>query len=336
MTPWAPWAVIAIVLAASLAGWALLERRRRRSRRETYVANTGYLTRLPSYRRRLSLQRLAALGMVSLLGIATLFAALLAGRPIDTHLTNERLATRDIVLCLDVSGSMMPFDSQVLRVYSNMVDSFDGERISLNIWNYTTRVVFPLTDDYAMVKEELARGAQIMGINPLSMVLTPGATEAFNEWMTGTYPTFATGASLIGDGLASCVLSFDLADETRSRTIILATDNEPNGRQLLTLAEAADLAAERGARIHAIYASEWPVDQLRNEYEEVVTSRGGLFYELDDPGLAPTIVAEITAEDAAELNASPRVIETDRPDRYYPWLVLFVGLLVIVAWRARA
>nr|NLD40818.1 VWA domain-containing protein [Actinomycetales bacterium] len=336
MSPWAPWVVVGIVAVAALLGWVWVVRQRRGGSHRTYVANSGYLYGLPSFKRRLLLHRFAALGLTAIVAAATLFTALLAGRPVDRYTTNERMATRDIVLCLDVSGSMISFDSQVLRTYSQMVDSFDGERIALNIWDYTTRQVFPLTDDYAMVRDELEMGADITSIGLFSITITQGAIEKYEEWMAGTFPPNAQGSSLIGDGLASCVLSFDLEEEDRSRTVILATDNEPYGESIFSLQEAAELAEERGIRIHAIYASEFPYADYRDEYEQVITSRGGLFYELSNPSAVQEIVQEITTREAVELDATPKVVEIDRPDRFYPWLVLLIGGLVLAAWRARA
>lgn len=336
VSPWAPWVVVGIVALAAVLGWVWVVRRRTSARQRTYVANSGYLYELPSFRRRLLLHRFAALALTSIVAVATLFTALLAGRPVDRYTTNERMATRDIVLCLDVSGSMISFDSEVLRTYSQMVDSFDGERIALNIWDFTTRQVFPLTDDYAMVKQELELGAEITSIGLFSITITQGAIEKYEEWVSGTFSYTSSGSSLIGDGLASCVLSFDLAEEDRSRTIILATDNEPFGDSVFSLEEAAELAEERDIRIHAIYASEFPYALYRNEYEDVITSRGGLFYELSDSNAVPAIVQEITSREAVELDATSKVLEIDRPDRYYPLLVVFVGALVLAAWRARA
>lgn len=334
VSPWAPWVVAGIVALAGLLGWAIVARTRTRGRHRHNVANTGYLYSLPSFRRRLNLHRFAALGLTMIVGGATIFTALLAGRPVDRYTTNERLAQRDIVLCLDVSGSMITYDSQVLRTYSSMVDSFDGERIALNIWDFTTRQVFPLTDDYAMVKEELQLGAEITSIGT-SWTITQGAIEKYEEWMAGTQTPGSTASSLIGDGLASCVLSFDLQEEDRSRTVILATDNEPYGDSIFSLEEAAQLAEERGIRIHAIYASQWPTPRYRDEYEQVITSRGGLFYELSNANAVAGIVGEIQTREAVELDATPKVVEIDRPDRFYPWLVVLVGGLVVAAWRAR-
>lgn len=336
VSPWAPWVVIAIVAFAAAAGWWIVWNRRRRRVDETHVANTGYLETLPSFKKRLAMHRVAALGLTSLVGVSTLFTALLAGRPVDIYTTNEQMASRDIVLCLDVSGSMFSFDSAVMDVYSEMVEAFDGERVGLNIWNSTTRVVFPLSDDYAMIQDELEYGSEVMGTDYFSFNTSNQAMQALDEWIAGTWSDTAAGSSLIGDGLASCVLAFDAADKERSRTIILATDNEVSGTSVFSLQEAGELAAERDVRIHAIYASEFPSALYRDEYEQVVRDNGGLFYELGDPSAAEAIVDEITSQQLAELDAAPETHELDRPDRFYPWLVLFVAGLVAVAWRTRS
>lgn len=336
VSPWAPWVVMSVVALAGALGWLVVWNRRRRGVDQTHVANTGYLQKLPSFQKRLALHRVAALGLTALVAVSSLFTALLAGRPVDIHTTNEKLANRDIVLCLDVSGSMFMYDSAVLDVYAEVVDAFDGERVGLSIWNSTSRMVFPLSDDYAMIEDELSYGSDVMATDIWSLTTSNSAFQAVEEWIAGTWSASASGSSLIGDGLASCVLAFDVADQERSRTIILATDNEVSGDSVFSLPEATQLAADRNVRIHAIYAAEFPNSIYRDEYEQSVTSHGGYFYELEDPGAAQSIVNEITSQQAAELNATPETVETDRPDRFYPWLVVFVAGLVLVAWRTRS
>lgn len=327
------WVALAAAVAAFAAGW-LWRARSRRSRSATYVANSAYVFTLPSFRRRLTLHRMAALGLVGTLGVATVLNALLAGRPVDRFTQDERMATRDIVLCLDVSGSMMPFDSQVLRQFSEMIPSFQGERIALSIWNATSRLVFPLTDDYAMVEYELEHAADLLDSDLLGM--SSSSWVELEQWLAGTYSVSSYNSSLVGDGLANCALAFDLAEEDRSRAIVLATDNQVAGDEVFSLSAAADFAAERDIRVHAIYAAEFPLAGERDEYESVISSHGGLFYELSDPAAARGIVDEITAQQAVELDADPQVVESDRPDRYFGWLVVALGAFLVLAWRVRA
>lgn len=83
------------------------------------------------------------------------------------------------------------------------------------------------------------------------------STDVPEQWV-GTMN--GVGASLIGDGLASCVMRFDHADEQRARSIILATDNELNGSPpIVSLKEAADYSASKKIRIYTINP---PVDGI--------------------------------------------------------------------------
>ena len=80
----------------------------------------------------------------------------LAARPARVDRTLEQGHNRDIVLCLDVSGSTLPYDRQVIASYLDLVRNFRGERMALSIFNSTSRTVFPLTDDYVMITAELS------------------------------------------------------------------------------------------------------------------------------------------------------------------------------------
>lgn len=333
MSPALVWVAVAVVVLAGLLGWFL--RGRQASAGQRHVANSGYLLTLPSFRRRLTRRRVGAGLLATLVAGSTAAAALLVGRPVDRAVEDEQMATRDIVLCLDVSGSMIPFDSEVLRSFGKMVPSFRGERVALNVWNATTRVVFPLTDDYALVEAELAEGAQVLGIDLASPFTSAEAYLALERWLAGTVSWSDANSSLIGDGLANCVRSFDLADTERSRTIIMATDNQIAGVPVFTLPEAAEFADERDIRIHALHAASIEDEAARQEYEQVVTSRGGLFHDLADPAAVDGIIADIAAQQAVELESDPKVVEVDRPDRYFGWLVVMVAALVLGAWWVR-
>ena len=67
---------------------------------------------------------------------------------------------RDIMLCLDVSGSMYEADSEILRVYAELSKGFKGERIGLVLFDSSPVVVFPLTDDYDFVTKQLESAAE--------------------------------------------------------------------------------------------------------------------------------------------------------------------------------
>ncbi len=143
-----------------------------------------------------------------------------------------------------------------------------------------------------------------------------------------------TGASLIGDGLAACALGFDHQGTERARSIILATDNEVNGAESVTLAEAAAYADSLGVRVFAIDPTTGDAATSVGLQEASLVT-GGEYFNLRDTKTVESVVAEVQAEDATMLDGEPRIVRTDAPG---PWLVVLAVAalaLVLVGWRAR-
>ena len=337
VTPWLVPVVLVAIAAAAAAGW-FVRRPERRKGAVTWVANTGYLRSLTGYRRRIRVLRGGlALGAAAL-ALGSLATASLTARPVDRDVRSEILATRDIVLCLDASGSMIELDTEIVQKFSEMVESFEGERIALNIWNNTSRTVFPLTDDYALVKDELDIAATALDFDLDAWVYDQEALKNLENFLVGTVSLDNESSSLVGDGLATCALAFDASDTQRSRTIILATDNLVLGTPIYELPEAAALAAERDITVHGMYASLTDADSAtaKAQMQEVILGNGGLFFEADDPAAVDGIIEDIEAQQAVDLDADPQVVITDRPDRWYGWLVAGLGAFLLVVWRVRA
>lgn len=80
----------------------------------------------------------ASTGLALGLLLAVIGTALLVARPVDRQVRAAAMANRDIMLCLDVSGSMIEFDAELVDKFSQMVQSFDGERSAMSIWNCTS------------------------------------------------------------------------------------------------------------------------------------------------------------------------------------------------------
>jgi len=329
--------VIGLVVLGAVLGWFRPAGRRPRED-VRWVANTSYLSRLPTYRKRLRLYRVALAGLGVFLLVTTLGAALLTARPVDREVRAEVLASRDVVLCLDVSGSMIEFATEIVETFSELVESFEGERISLSIWNTTSRSVFPLTDDYTLVTEELAAAAEALDFDLNNPFYSPEAFDRLEEYVTGTMSVDPNSSSLVGDGLASCVYAFPETDTERSRSIILATDNQVLGQPIYTLQEAADLAAERDIRLYGLFTASPQSYTQQNEdsYRQAITEHGGLFYHADDPGAVEAIIEDITSQQAVELDADPEVVITDRPETVLWIAAAGVGGIILAAWRLRS
>ena len=336
--PWVLGAVLAV--AGGVAAWAWRRRVGPAAGPARWVAHTDVLEDVPAVRRAVRTYQVLRAGAVVALVLALAGTAVLAARPVDYEERTEKFGTRDIVLCLDVSGSMVPFDSAIVATFADLVDGFSGERIALSIFNSTSRTVFPLTDDYALVLEELAVAEEalqfdIEGFDPLDPTSYAGVDELL-AFIAGTEGVPAQ-ASLIGDGLASCALLFDEQATDRSRSIILATDNDPFGEPVYSLPQAVELVDDREVDLYGLYGGD---ELLRGsaqneEFTTAIEDAGGRAWFAEDPAAVAAVVQDVSAQQAVALGAQPERLLTDRP---VPWFALaVVGLLglLLLRWRVR-
>ncbi|WP_186759736.1 VWA domain-containing protein [Arthrobacter alpinus] len=299
------WWMLLVGAAAIVAVLVWIWRRPGRPAPQTFVAHADRLTALPSYQKAMARQkRWLAVAVISVLVLAASLL-LAASRPVKESTSIPEHLNRDIMLCLDVSGSMIDTDEAIVGVFAQMVTAFKGERIGLTIFDSSAVQVFPLTDDYEFVAEQLTIAKEAMG--------HMGGDFSFFD---GTYE--ATGSSLIGDGLLSCVNGFtDEGATKRSRSIIFATDNMLAGKPIFKLSEATTLAKNAQVRVYALnpndYGSQqYPMDEAL-ELKNAATTTGGLYYALDSGAAVPSIVQKVQATEAAKLKGAPVKSLADQP-----------------------
>jgi Ca-activated chloride channel family protein len=324
---WLPF--VWLVLTAGIIAIALWlhARRRARARADAVpVAHSDRLTELPAYRDALARYRAALYGAVIVLSLVLVAAVLMSSRLVSISSYQPEMRNRDIVLCLDVSGSMIDYDAAIVRTFRELVDEFDGERIGLVLFNASAVTYFPLTSDYRFVREQLAYLE-----NDLSSPLSD------YEFINGTL--LGEGSSLIGDGLGSCVMRFDDVDQERSRSIVLATDNYVAGKPILTLPEAGEFATERNVRVYGInpgdVSSKDYIAEFAREMEQVVVGTDGGYFALADPSAVPSIVDGIERQQTTRLTGEPVLVRTDEPT--WPFLVSMFGtaLIMYFGWRLK-
>ncbi len=296
--PWVILPSVAVLALLILGVWWW--RQRRREPATIPVANTEGLRALPEYRGAVRRHRWQLLGGAALLAVLLAAAVLGAARPTQTTTLVSQEVNRDIVLCLDVSGSMIDVDSQVVSTFTSLAQGFKGERISLVIFNSSAVPVFPLTDDYTFVAEQL---------NQAQLALT--RLDPRDPFFAGTLN--GDGSSLIGDGLATCVSSFDHPELKRARSVILASDNETLGKSLFTLPEAGQLATTHQIQIYGINPSDNPSSTSATEMQSVSESTGGAYFALNDIGGVQHVLEAVTSREASRIPSSPRTVVHDNP-----------------------
>jgi hypothetical protein len=334
------WLLPVAAAAAGVAVWVALRSNRLSNVRRRPVAHADRLTALPEYQAALRRhrRRLLLAGAACVLLLAS--TAVAAARPLDVSSVRPEQRNRDIMLCLDTSGSMSSADAAVADVFAGLAGSFDGERIGLTIFDSTAIQVFPLTDDYAYAQEQLHLAKDAFDGKPGS-----------SGFLDGTWS--GRGSSLIGDGLASCLNSFpreagktqgEAGGDTgqggvpqRSRSIVLATDNFLSGEPIMSLEEAAQLARERSVHVHALNPGDLDYgsgpDQPGAQLRAAAESTGGLYYALDNADAVAGIVNAVEQTETAAIQGAARAVFSD-----VPGLPLAAGLLSALAlcavlWR---
>lgn len=312
---------LAAALAVAAAVIIALRRRHRRSRPDrddALIANVDHAEASAVFRR-LRRRYHSLIGVeVAALSVVGLAAVGLTMRPLSERIDEREVNNRDVMLCLDVSGSMIDLDAEILTSFATMAAGLDGERVGLTIFNGSAVSVFPLTDDADYIAATLAESAvQIVEHKQLFV-------EGTNEG----------GSSLIGDGLASCGLRFDRLDAERSRSIVFATDNMRAGSPIITVEEAGEMVRERGIRVYAILAEHTP-EFAGIAMSDVATDSGGAAFQMTDERHVDAVIAEISALDTARMELPADVIADDRPTVWIVMCLVGVAGLVGSGWWLR-
>jgi hypothetical protein len=316
------WLVVIGAVVALVILWRV--RRAKKDAAPLPVAHSERLTGLPGYRAALVRYRTLLISFAAVLVVVLLASVALTMRFASVRVESIDEHNRDIVLCLDVSGSMVDYDARVLDVFSELATKFEGERLSLVIFNASAVTYFPLTSDLSYIQSQFTRLQEEFDSPDL-------------EYYDGTL--IGDGSSLVGDGLASCAVRFDSAGEERSRSVILVTDNLVAGEPIFTLPEAGTLATDRGVRVYGVNPGDSEaknyLDDLAVEFEDTVLATGGSYFALDDPSAIPSIVSQISSQQAALTEGPVQVVYNDEPG-VAVWLAL-LGLLGLfgLAWRLK-
>lgn len=317
------WVVPLGLAAAAVAGGVGWWWGRMRSTREPAVAHTMRLTSLPRYQYLARRHRRLLRAMVVTTGVLVIAVTMLAARPVRSQRATPTRESRDIMLCLDVSGSMVEYNRSVLEHFARLLGGFDGERVGMTIFNASAVTVFPLTTDYRFVTDQFAAFRDSFarrGIDTLA-----GTLEG-------------NGSSLVPDGLASCALSFPEAEEGRSRSIVVATDNQVEGFPLVEMPTVVDLLDRRSIRVYAIfplYSFEAADRPQAAEMRELAYDSGGGFYPLEGSGAAESIVGRIDQTQADVLDEESRLLRFAEPTLWVGVAAVAGSVTVVLAARLR-
>lgn len=284
---------------------------------------------------------------IAALIFALIITVVLNARPSQVSADDERSNNRDIVLCLDVSGSTLPYDHQIIDTYRSLVSHFKGERIGLSIFNSTSRTVFPLTDDYDLVNNQLAQASKILeGVETQDDIdqMSDKQYQDISDWLEGTQNK-SNATSLIGDGLVSCAAMLpgftygkaDAGAQQRTGSIVLATDNVVSGQETYSLKQALDMTNSANITVDGIYSgpSASEHDASTAQMKQQIEHHHGLFLTASNQHSVQDLVRSIDAKQINTVEQHHSAAYIDAPGWFTLALALMVLIWLALAWRLR-
>jgi hypothetical protein len=328
--PWLPsllggaaGATVLVVVVTAL----VRDRTRRRGPREGIpVAHLAVIRAQPRFRRALIVYRSLLVGAIVIALLALCGGVITAARVRVTTEETPEIRNRDIVFCLDVSGSMQSFDTALLASFEDLAHDFAGERIGLVLFDGSPLQVFPLTTDYGFVHAQFA-----------DVMAGLGQSASGYSFRSGT--SVDGGSSHVGDGVAGCVLQFDHSGPDRSRTIVLATDNRSGSGSIVTLAQADAAAVARGISVYGLNPDHRVGGIPSLAFQSAVESTGGRYFptitDADSAAAIHSIVDTVTADPATAVTGTPIHTSLDTPDQAIWVMTAATALLFLLIWRLR-
>ena len=304
----------------------LFWRKKKKYKKGVLVANSSYLKKTKYYKLMLLKYRIYNVAIRVSCIVLIFLCAILSARIYHEDKFEERHDNRDIVLCMDVSGSVYDLNSSIADSLYDIVGSLKDERFGITIFDNSAVQLVPLTNDYLyaqsilkQVSESFNRTSILTDNSQVRRLITEGTS-------------MGVGSSLIGDGLASCALSFK-KDKDRTKILILTTDNEVWGNQIMTVGEAAQYCKENNIKIYSVGTIDISAKNKEGLVNAAKVSNGEYF---DYRNLSTDeIVSKIGNLNKSSIVTKSYVMSKDFPEIVFVFLLYVTALLFILDWRVR-
>lgn len=292
------------------------------------VANTQYIKSIPYYKEIVKKQKFFSAIVICFAIISIIFSSILIARPVTSKVTEETKYSRDIFLCMDVSTSVNDLNENLVSTLKDTVKNLQGDRVGISIFNTSSTLIVPLTDDYDYVLDTLENLQKALKVNNEADYKNEDFYYLQQYIRAGTLVgNPERGSSIISDGLASCVYNFPDLNENRSRIIIFSTDNEMSGEPIITLSEAANLCKEKNITVYPIAPSSVRKTDLEG-LKSVAEVTGGEVYTETTSNTTTSIVKNINEKAKSVIKTSVKKDKVDVP--FIPFTILVCSILILV------
>lgn len=310
-----------IVYALITSGLVLFAwKKKNKFKNGVIVANTKYIKNSNYYKKIMIKYRIYNILIKIVCLILILGCAVLTARINIIKKHEEEFHNRDILLCMDVSGSMAAANVTVFETMKETIETFKDEKFSIVLFNSSPVIALPFTNDYNYA------------ISVLDDLIDAYNNQYRSNKVSYLYAgtNVGGGSSLIGDGLAYCASTFK-KDEERAKVIILTTDNLSGGG-IVTLEQASVYSKKNDIKVY-------PIGSGTTKYskEGLINSAnvtGGVYYDFNSysPSDAKNHIEKINA---SSVTKNVYITRIDLPELIFPYLLFTVAALFLLEWRVR-
>ena len=316
---------LAIIAIVSLSLYRF-HSKQRTVKKAAMISHSKKIRNLPEYEKARTHYRILLAIMIISLSASIFSVTLASSRPISVSVLEPEYDTRDIMLCIDMSGSTESIREDLLNYLSEVVESLKGQRVGITIFATKATIFSPLTNDYASLHS--------------SLEMLRSSFYFDGSQRISFYAQAVGGMSNIGSGVVNCINNFDhLQDEKRSLSMIIATDNRQNVGSI-TIEKAANYAARYGIALYGIDTSFVSLGNNLSteskEYKNAILATGGSYYSISHSRLsAGEIVDEILKQEAVRHEGERKYVQTDSPSIAAIVAIISTTIFLFIAWRIK-
>ena len=299
-------------------------RKRKDFKNGIIVANTKYVKETRYYKELMLKYRIYNILIKAACVLMIITCAILTARIFKTDKQEKEVYNRDIMLCMDVSGSVRDLNSEIIDTFIDLVSKLKDERFGLSAFDSSPVNIIPLTSDYnyaISILKELKKS-----FDNTSKNVNLSIREAFDGAFDGD------GSSLVGEGLAYCSSTFK-NDDGRTKIVILTTDDEINGKQIISVLEAANYSKANDVKVYPIGTKSIKISK-RQELIEVANTTNGNYYDFSTVSTSD-IVDRIQELNKTAIVKNVSVTKKDLPEVILPYLFYILPVLFVLEWRVR-
>ena len=290
------------------------------------IANTNLFTKSKRYKEIIKKHTLFKYLLYGTILISLFLSSVLSARIISKDSSSNTIYNRDVMLCMDVSLSVLGLDRALASNYKTVVDTLRGERFGISIFNTSSYLLVPLTEDYEYVKSNLQDLIDVIDIYNYDKFGSTLYAESYI--LSGTIVgNMERGSSLTGDALASCIYDFSNLEDDRTKIIIFSTDNEVLGEEYINIEEAAKIAKKNKIKVY-VFGNSNTTYANEQILKKVANTTGGQYYRDDGRNGVKEVINSIEKEKKSALVTNTSTFIVDYPE--IPFIILFITFVVYV------